>query len=244
MRFFLLCSCISIALAAKLPSSIQKCHRNQPDLPQCVARAIETSFETFKNGNKELGLPQNEPYFVKEMNLVSDSSKQFSSRIKFVNVTVRGTTKNIHVDNVKINLGTDCNWIVDTRTPQATMEGDYEMEATILFPIKAHGKFNSTMVDYTDRHTIKCEFFEKNGKKYMKLKSYTMDLRPSRVIYYFQDIFPTNRKIEADILNTMNENSLDIFKEIKPSFDATFSKIYMDRMNIVLSQIPFDDMFL
>ncbi|KAJ8930586.1 hypothetical protein NQ314_016598 [Rhamnusium bicolor] len=71
-----------------------------------------------------------------------------------------------------------------------------------------------------------------------------MDMKPEKVEYEFENIFPGSKQISDEILKTINENSLDIFNDVKAGFEEIFSLLYLKYTNSVFSKIPLKDVFL
>lgn len=89
-----------------------------------------------------------------------------------------------------------------------------------------------------------CEKYQKRGKTYLRFTNYTLDMHPENVIFHFSNIFPTNKAIEKEIYKTVDENSMEIFKEIRGACEKLFAKIHIQLANAVLSRIPFEEGFL
>ncbi|ERL92115.1 hypothetical protein D910_09435 [Dendroctonus ponderosae] len=53
-----------------------------------------------------------------------------------------------------------------------------------------------------------------------------------------------NEQISREVEKTVNENALEIFKEVKGGFEQVFSKLYKNTANSLFSKIPEDELFL
>ncbi|CAG9853595.1 unnamed protein product [Phyllotreta striolata] len=246
MKYFGVLLCFTIVWSYKLPGAIKTCHRSQPDFAECVAKGMRVGLEAFASGNKEMGVPPLDPYFVEKLDIktASSSGNSVSLHLIFSNLLVHGMTNSDAV-HMELDVDKGCSWIMDVDTALIKLEGDYEVEGKVLvFPLNARGKAVVSQVMLHNRHSMWCEKYKKNGKTYIRFTNYTMDMHPEKMIYNFSDVFPSNKQIENEISKTLNENSIEIFNEMRSSFEQIFSTIHITVANQILSKIPFDEVFL
>ncbi|KAJ8917336.1 hypothetical protein NQ315_002358, partial [Exocentrus adspersus] len=93
-------------------------------------------------------------------------------------------------------------------------------------------------------HKSTCEKYAVKGKTYLKLTNYTMDIKLDKITMDFENIFPGNAQISAEILKTLNDNSDAVFKDIKSGFEQVFSSIHLTMANKVFSKVPLNEIFL
>lgn len=91
---------------------------------------------------------------------------------------------------------------------------------------------------------MKCEKYYKKGKRHIKLTEYKIDMNPKNVVYHFDDVLPENARISSAITNTVNENPLEIFGDVKPSFEKVWAELHLAMANQVFAKIPVDEIFL
>lgn len=99
-------------------------------------------------------------------------------------------------------------------------------------------------VNSRDEHNAKFEIIEKGGKKYLHCTDYQLKLNPENVTYYFENIMPGNEQLSNELLKTINENSLNVFKDISSGFEKIYSVIFKDLVNKVFGRVPMDEIFL
>ncbi|CAH1110215.1 unnamed protein product [Psylliodes chrysocephalus] len=245
MKRYYFLFCISIGLGYKLPEGISLCHRSQPDFTQCVAKNMRGGILAFKSGNKEMGVPVLDPYFIEKLEIKPPASgKTVAIHITFNNVYVYGMTT-FEIEHLEIDIDKGCSWTAEFLTPVIRVQADYQIEGQLMvFTLNAHGKSNVTQNNLRDQHKMWCEKYQKNGKTHVRITKYTMDMQPENNIFEFTNLFPADKAIEDKILKTINENNLSIFNELKDGFEQIFSMIYLQTSNKVLSKIPLDELFL
>lgn len=230
---------------ARLPSEIQKCSRSDPEFDSCMAKTMTDALSFFKGGSKDLGIPAVEPFQIEKMEMQTAEGKSISLNQVYENVNIHGlSTSKVEKFNGKVNDKT-CFWEMDVSTPMTRMEADYELTGQVLvFPINGQGKCNVTLYDILNKHTIHCETYQKKGTLHLRFTDYKMEMSVKKCNFDFHNIFPGNEQISQEVSKTLNENSLDIFQEVKSGFEEVFAAVHKNAANSVFAKIPMDELFL
>lgn len=99
-------------------------------------------------------------------------------------------------------------------------------------------------VGIKNKHTADCEHFMKKGKSHLRLKNYAMNMSVQECYFDFPNMIPGNEQISNELGKTINENSMEIFQDVKGGFEQLLSKVYENGANSVFSKIPEDELFL
>ncbi|KAJ8958529.1 hypothetical protein NQ318_002324 [Aromia moschata] len=245
MMLVILMFCVVSVLGSQLPPGVKLCRRSDSELSSCLATNIADGIQLFTRGNKDLDVPVLEPFVVEKIEIEGQATSSTSLIQKYENIRMYGIADGVRITNMKIDIDKGCSWEFDAFSPVVTMEADYTIKGqVVVFPINSHGKCNITLNNLMNKNSMTCEKYVKNDKTYIKLTNYTMNMKPEKISFYFGNIFPEDERISAEVLKTLNENSLDIFNEVKPGFERAISFIYMNVANKVFSKIPIDDIFL
>lgn len=78
----------------------------------------------------------------------------------------------------------------------------------------------------------------------MKLSDYKLSMTPQSCYFDFSNIIPGNEQISKEVGKTVNENSLEIFKDVKGGFEKMLSRLHENAANSVFAKIPEDELFL
>ncbi|KAG5894247.1 hypothetical protein JTB14_007874 [Gonioctena quinquepunctata] len=233
-----------LTLGMKLPDGVPLCHKSDPKFKECLGVGMEEGLKLLANGYKPMGVPILEPFFVNEMYINEAAAQQVAVSQRYRNLNIHGMTRS-KVKILEVDLDQRCFWKSSVESPQINLIGDYELKGKIMiFPIDSHGRANISLTRLHHNHTMICEKFTKKSQIYMRIVNYTMEMLPDEIHYDFNDIFSTNRQMGNEILKTLNENSLELFKDVKNGFQKAFSIFHSQIGNLVFSKVPMDEIFL
>ncbi|KAL1502075.1 hypothetical protein ABEB36_007274 [Hypothenemus hampei] len=240
--FLIYLAIVSINAAVKWPSAITKCKKSDSD---CMEKSIVDTLEFIKNGYREWGFQRIEPFYIEKLELIADPSKSVRLDQTYEHIYMHGMLNPV-VKNFKLtDDGKNCKWEMEIHSPQTRMEADYVLSGQLLvFPINGNGKCNVTLTGMTNVHTAKCEKYESKGKSYLRLKDYKLNMNVEKCYFDFENIIPGNEKISQEVGKTINENSLEIFKDVKGGFEQLWARLHENAANQVFSKIPEDELFL
>ncbi|KAJ3651211.1 hypothetical protein Zmor_017262 [Zophobas morio] len=125
------------------------------------------------------------------------------------------------------------------------MEADYKMTGKLLlFPINGKGKCNNTVYEYEGVYNIKCEKYTKKDQKHIRVTDFTLNLKPKRVVFGFENLVDGNEQLSNEVLKTINENSEQVYADVAPAFNEAIGKYEKEVFNRVFSRVPEDELFL
>ncbi|XP_066144970.1 protein takeout-like [Euwallacea fornicatus] len=236
-----------VCVAVHLPPEIKVCLKSDPNFEECMKKSIGSTLKFLKDGNKELGFPIIEPFYVEKLELVADPKKSVKLSQQYEHIYMHGFT-NSEVTKFNLNFGipgkSACEWKMEIYTPISRMEANYKLTGQILlFPINGHGKCNVTLINLRNQHSAQCETYTKKGKTYLRLTRYTINMKADNCHFDFPNIIPGNEQISKEVGKIVNENSLEIFQDVKSGFEQMLSKLHKDAANNILTKFPEEELF-
>ncbi|XP_045468276.1 uncharacterized protein LOC123676440 [Harmonia axyridis] len=237
MKYFVVLVFISVALSANLPEGTKLCHKSD-NFNECLKDALEDALGRFAKGFKPLGIKEIDPLTITEFSSENEGFSQF-----FKNVKIHGGTntkfRKVRMDWDKLEL------YIESFTPHSEMIGDYSFKGTLIsFSIDSAGKFKIVSDNILSEHHIQMERFQKNGKNHIRIVSWKIKNKPTSLHYSFDNLIPGNEELSKTIMNTMNENALQIYKELGGAFDEVYGEVHKTVGNQVFGKIPEDELFL
>ncbi|XP_030747620.1 protein takeout-like [Sitophilus oryzae] len=231
--------------AIQLPPEIHKCDRTAPDFNECMVKSIGEATRYFSKGSKDFGYPVLSPFRIERLEINGEPGKSVTLNQKYDNVVMYGMTESTVKSFSLKDDGGVCLWELVIHTPYTRMEADYQMTGQILvFPINGHGRCNVTLTGIVNKHTADCEHYTKKGKSHMKLKNYKMDMSTEGAYFDFENIFPGNEQISKEVGKTINENSQEVFNDVKQGFEKILAELHQNAANSVFSKIPENELFV
>lgn len=85
---------------------------------------------------------------------------------------------------------------------------------------------------------------EKNGKIYAQLEHVKLEFKPELVQYHFDGLFNNDKALSDTMNKFLNENWLEIYKELQEGFAKGISLIIKQMVNSALIKHPYDYLIL
>ncbi|XP_034938079.1 protein takeout-like [Chelonus insularis] len=239
---FLVLGFIAINQGAELPSSFKICKQSDPNLSACVDEAAVQAIESMANGIPGLNVAPVEPLLIEHMS-IGQSGNVVSLEQNYQNIKVYGLSKGIKVSNYEIDFD-KLIFKSDSINPQIDFVADCKIDGKLLvLHLHGSGPCNITMKNLQSKNVYYGEKYEKDGETYMKIKKFVVKFIPEKVILDFERLFEQNSFFSTQINSILNTNSDLLFKELKGSYEDTFSKVFAKIANDVFSQVPFRKIF-
>lgn len=120
-----------------LASILKQCHKNDPNLSECLRRAIETVRANLSQGIPELLIPPCEPLKIPEIR-IQQNAGAIRMDSEYSNIVISGlsnfTLRDIHVDTKLDSIRADL-WF-----PVLQMTSNYMLQGKILLmPLAGNG---------------------------------------------------------------------------------------------------------
>ncbi|XP_068086399.1 circadian clock-controlled protein daywake-like [Anabrus simplex] len=226
-----------LELPATTASYIKKCRRGDD---KCYLKSAQAALGHFINGEKNFKLHSLNPFLVQSIEIhqgglnikMSNVKNYFPKNLNF---------KNIRIDFDKMIFG------YTLYSPLCQMFADYQVDGKILIlPISGSGKCNTTVVDHVLEYEAQCAFeTREDGEEYVKFlsgKHTTVSI--GRAYYNLENLFNGDKTLGEATLKFMNENWLDIYKELSPLFLEALDEQARITLNNVAGSVPYKKLFL
>lgn len=103
----------------------------------------------------------------------------------------------------------------------------------------------NTLPDHMDISVkLKAKVVEKNGKQYVKFERSKLQLNPKNISYHLENLFNGDKTLGDNMNKFLNENSHDIFNEMKSSIVEAIGVVITAVANGPFSKYPYADLFL
>ncbi|CAH1735549.1 unnamed protein product [Chironomus riparius] len=224
-----------------LPPTIPVCRRNNPNMSQCIASAIEVLKPRLASGDVGGGytVPKIDPLFVNEINFGENDG-----------VAVRLSGVNMHgisgfkLDKLRANIN-DLKFDILITIPKLTTTAKYEMGFKFLGnKLNTNGDFFITHENMKILIPIRLRRVIKNGIEVIRVDPIAVNILNFKVTKInFSNLFGGNKAIEDIIYTILINNSDFSSKNVRPAFEGNLSKIFTDVANRILDTTTFDEMF-
>ncbi|XP_047107619.1 protein takeout-like isoform X2 [Schistocerca piceifrons] len=135
--------------ALKLPSYINPCSKNDPNLNDCAYKHAQEAIPSILKGDRKYNVPAMNPLKVSQIK-VSPGDGSVGLGITFNDVNLYGVTDAI-IKETNFDLAKN-EAVIKASVPVAQMVGKYVVDGKILLvPIKGNGDCNITLSDNTNK---------------------------------------------------------------------------------------------
>lgn len=90
---------------------------------------------------------------------------------------------------------------------------------------------------------LKSRVVEKDGKEYLEIQKTKLTLIPKKIYFFLENLFNGDKALGDNMNKFINENSHDIFNELKPSIVEAIGAIITSVANGPFSKYPYSELF-
>ncbi|KYQ52578.1 Protein takeout [Trachymyrmex zeteki] len=223
-----------------IPLFVKICHRNDPNLNECVKQSINSLRPYLKTGIPALQIPPCEPLHVPQIE-ISESVGPVSVRSTYTDIEVQGGTSFI-LKSVKIDI--DNNRIkLKLYLPCLEMNAHYNMEGKILMmPINGNGLAHGNFTDIDVIATVQGERYQsrRTDETHYRVTDFYVDLDVGQANIHLDNLFNGDDTLSNAMNLFLNDNWKIVTAEIKPALENTISEIFKTFSNKFYSKFPLD----
>ncbi|CAG9767765.1 unnamed protein product [Ceutorhynchus assimilis] len=232
-----------VVQAAKLPNTWGRCSRKDKDFAECIRKNLEIAIRSLNKPIPELGLASCDPLNIPGL-YIGEGKGAVNVAQDFKNVKLHGIS-NAVVYNSSFDFEKK-EMIAESLSPELRLEADYTMKGQVLLlPIVGNGPCNVTLVNMRIKHKMNFEYIEKKGKTYMKALDFKVTMNPEKVLFKFDNLFDgQNKELGTTVNKVLNDNSLEVFNDVRNGYEISFGEIFKDLCNRVFHKVPVKDIFL
>ncbi|KAM7362285.1 protein takeout-like [Cochliomyia hominivorax] len=233
---------LNYGINAEFPDDPKPCKHGDNE---CIAKIIDYFLHEKSQGDNSINLIKVEPLEVKKISFKQGAESPVNIELTFTNSNINGLSQ-AKTTKVK-GFGKDITkkHELTLHVEKVELVGDYQVNGKILvLPITGTGKSNITMVNVDLIVKFTGTPLEKDGKTYMKIDKFHLDIEPKRIIFKIDNLF-NGDKVLGDNMNVfLNENWSDIYKEMKETIGSGFGKIFNSVISKVFSNLPYEEYFI
>lgn len=157
---------------------------------------------------------------------------------------MHGLTNGLEVKRIATKFGDKFNLKAEAYCKELSLDGIYKMTGQMLIlPINGKGKLKVTQKQVTGILSLKGDFFEKDGFKYLNATSFTLKLKPKTTSYFLENVFNGDKQLSDTINNFMNESWQEVNNILLPEYFRIISDRFLNISNEIFNNIPFDLIF-
>ncbi|KAF5280603.1 hypothetical protein FQA39_LY05251 [Lamprigera yunnana] len=232
---FVAISCIS---AAKLPSYIQPCKASDPKLNECALKHGQEALPMFIKGDPKYKIPNLVPF-----KLPSIKFNTGSLQVDLSNAVINGLEVT-EIKKVQIDLkNKHVSFVVSIAN--TNFFSNYEITGNILIlPISGKGMTNITFVGGEYTYDFDYDFIDKQGDRYINIKSNKINFVTQRGYFHFDNLFGSDKQLGDQMNVFLNENWKDVQQELAPAITETISSIITTSLAGIFEKVPYKDIIL
>ncbi|XP_046648871.1 protein takeout-like [Daphnia pulicaria] len=221
--------------AGKFGDSLKQCDSNNRNaLNTCLFKIVEDLRPFMPTGIPEINVPVLDPMFIQSVNLV-----QGEFRSTFSQIQVRGLSK---FTTISVTADPD-TMVMKLRLsiPELRITGQYKISGRIfVLAVEGTGTFwnilNNVTVDATSNLVLKGNAPNQN----LQVANNVLDLNVSKMRMRLNNLFNGDPILGETVNNFLNENSQEVFAEVKPEMAKQVGELVIKVMNDALGALPAD----
>ncbi|KAI8116887.1 hypothetical protein FF38_06696 [Lucilia cuprina] len=237
--FVILVSSLQICLA-KLPSSIVPCHRDDPDLDNCIIKAVDNIRPLLAHGDLGDGYhsPPLEPLYLDNIEL--GRGGQFHA--VFSDMVVRGGS-NFIINKLTANAS-NLAFDVTLTLPRIDFTAKYLMKLNILLlDLQGRGNVKGYAENAKALVKIRGVRVPQDGVEYVRFTKLPLKINIDVFKMHLDNLFNGDRVL-GEVGNTIINDNRDLYlNEIIPGLEKGLSKKFLDIANMLMENTTYDEMF-
>ncbi|XP_073848316.1 protein takeout-like [Musca autumnalis] len=224
-----------------LPPSIVPCHRDDPDINNCIIKAVEDLRPRLATGELGEGYrsPPLEPLYLDNIEL--SRGRQFEA--VFSDMVVKGGS-NFIINKLSANA-TNLSFDLVLTLPRLDFTGKYFMKLNILL-LNIQGRGNMRGYCENAKALVKIRGVRvpmPDGLEYVRFTRMPLKINIDVFKLHLDNLFNGDR-ILGDVGNTIINDNQDLYlSEIIPGLERGLSKKFLDIANMMMANTTFDEMF-
>ncbi|VEN40100.1 unnamed protein product [Callosobruchus maculatus] len=230
---------VSVASCRKLPSFIEVCHRNDPQINSCLQRNTEIIRPRLKNGIPEMHIPSFNPLVISQATL--NGGDNFEATFK--NIRIYGAD-NFVLDKFEVTMKEKFRFEIDIHFDRLRILSDYKINGRLLvLQLNGEGPADGNYTNVKAHLTTDGEHYQKNGKDHVRFEDKKIDLSIGKSQLYFDHILGDNDELNVQTNRIINENSQDLIKELTPVLTKVIGEFVFGIVNRIFERYSYDDLF-
>ncbi|KAL7015288.1 hypothetical protein ACKWTF_016384 [Chironomus riparius] len=228
-------------VTAPLPSIFPVCFRDDPQLSNCIVRAVNVLKPRLATGDLGDGFRtiRLDPLYIPKITYGSTSRLQ----TKLTNIYLKGLN-NFKIEKLHANIN-DIKFDMLFSFPRINMKSNYQMIFGYLgAPMFSEGQMLETFTNTKVRVVLKGRLYPKNGQRYFKFDPIYFKIVENTISFVdFTNFFPTTSFIGPFVKNYFINNAEFLNSKVYPDFEKALSETFTYVANQVALSATFDEAF-
>ncbi|KAL7015289.1 hypothetical protein ACKWTF_016385 [Chironomus riparius] len=241
LKYFVILLLFIPLARAPIPFFFPVCLRDDPELSDCIVRAIKFLQPRLITGDfgNEFWIPKIDPFYIPKLTYGSDNMLKITILDGYARGGGRFKIEKLYVD-IK-----DLRFDVILKFPRIDMRSDYKMKVNLFgAPLYSEGKMYEVLTNVKIRAILKGNLYTKNGQQYVKFDPIYIKILDNTINFIdFTNFLPQTTFLGPFVKNLVVNNVEFLKKNIYPFFEKVFSDTFTRIANQVATQGSFDEIF-
>ncbi|KAB0797251.1 hypothetical protein PPYR_08245 [Photinus pyralis] len=221
----------------EIPDYIHICHRNDPNVADCIKTSVELLRPRLKEGIPELDVPSLDPFYVPDHDLVMGSP---SFKLLRRNTVAYGVS-DFEIVKLKVNIP-DLTFGIQVLIPLIIVEGDFDISAQILIPFKGQGRYSMNASRAFGDAVLHAEPKDGNGEDHLHF--IRLELKINVPEYHISLSSPNSGgSLLSKTANMVNQNKKLFLDILMPVLERQLSVMLLDIANRITKNFKYDEVF-
>lgn len=223
------------AFAGKFGDSLKQCNADdKAALDSCLFKIVEDLRPFMPTGIPEINVPVLDPMFINSINLIQGDFKSTFSQIQ-----VRGLSKFVtkgvsaDADNMTLKLR--------LQIPELRITGQYKLTGRLfVMNLEGTGTFWNILNDVNVEANSNLVLKGSAPNQFLQVSTQKLDLTVGKMRMRLNNLFNGDPILGETVNNFLNENSQEVFNEVKPEVAKQVGELVIKVMNDALGALPAD----
>ncbi|KRT83799.1 hemolymph juvenile hormone-binding protein [Oryctes borbonicus] len=244
MKMNLLAACLCVLVISclpiieckrELPPFLKVCHRNDPQLNQCIKSSLLDLRPHLANGIPALKVSSLHPLLITRLDISTNDVKLY-----YTNFTL-GPMEQFEINDISADFD-KCQILLDFSYPKEQVgQGQYHINGQLLlFHLDSEGWVDVNFTDVRFNAKINCKKIIKNEQEYADFQDIDMKVKIGDFHLNMTDLFKDDPELTRNTVVVFNENSKSLLEEFEGPVSAAIGQIVLQAVQRVFSSFPLD----
>ncbi|XP_069681799.1 protein takeout-like [Periplaneta americana] len=228
---------VGVVGSASLPPYLKPCVRTDPNFNACALEHGNEAIPGLLRGDKKYQIPNLNP-----LNFDQIKVAQSGLTLTFKDVKIFGLDQ-AQLENIDMDFDKQ-HFALWFNMPLLNLLAKYDIKGRLLvLPITGNGDSNITLVNNKFKFDVDFTKEDIKGNVHAVLKNPAANLTPGRMYVHLDNLFGGDNLLGTETNNFLNENWLEVFKDVGPSITEAIAQLLGKIINNISAHFPYDDLF-
>lgn len=228
----------SVAYPKEKPSWLKVCRRSDPQLSQCMSDLFLNLFPQLAVGIPELNIERFEPLRLDRVS-ISKGHGAIILNGSLYDMDIHGPS-NTTPTYTELNLQ-EKKWNFGINIPLLDIKARYNLRGHILvLPLVGNGNCDLKLYDVNSHVFTNFSMPIKDGREIVQIDQMKVQFTVSNMKAKFYNLFNGNKVLGDTVNNFINNNAVDIIRELEESISSSMADIFIHLLNNIFNKLPTD----